>query len=117
MFNGKTLARDVDYDTIICDTYDYLDKLIGFKLSDIYYAILDKYNQSNDDKRALTLTKYIKYGTDNERYIWMLRYGMSYEDIEVLDKYIEKIDEEEIIFKPSITEVSEEDKAVVERFI
>lgn len=117
LFNGKTLARDVDYDTIICDTYDYLDKLIGFKLSDIYYAILDKYNQSNDDKRALTLTKYIKYGTDNERYIWMLRYGMSYEDIEVLDKYIEKIDEEEIIFKPSITEVSEEDKAVVERFI
>ena len=107
LFNGKTLARDVDYDTIICDTYDYLDKLIGFKLSDIYYAILDKYNQSNDDKRALTLTKYIKYGTDNERYIWMLRYGMSYEDIEVLDKYIEKIDEEEIIFKPSITEVSE----------
>ncbi|WP_314297764.1 DEAD/DEAH box helicase [Capnocytophaga gingivalis] len=117
LFNGKTLARDVDYDTIICDTYDYLDKLIGFKLSDIYYAILDKYNQSNDDKRALTLAKYIKYGTDNERYIWMLRYGMSYEDIEVLDKYIEEIDEEEIVFKPSITEVSEEDKAVVERFI
>ncbi len=117
LFNRNTLARDVDYDTIICDTYDYLDKLIGFKLSDIYYAILDKYNQSNDDKRALILAKYIKYGTDNERYIWMLRYGMSYEDIEVLDKYIEKIDEEKIVFKSSITEVPEEDKAVVERFI
>ncbi|MFC2268537.1 MAG: helicase, partial [Capnocytophaga gingivalis] len=82
-----------------------------------YYAALKKYYLSNQDERALKLAKYIKYGTANERHIWMLRYGMSYEDIEVLDKYIEEIDEEEIVFKPSITEVSEEDKAVVERFI
>lgn len=29
-------AKDVDYDLIVYDTYDYLDKLIGFKLSDIF---------------------------------------------------------------------------------
>ena len=29
---------DVDYDRIVFDTYDYLDKIIGFKLSDIFYA-------------------------------------------------------------------------------
>ncbi len=113
----NTLAQDVDYDTIVYDTYDYLDKLIGFKLSDIYYAALEKYYLSNRDERALKLAKYIKYGTDNERHIWMLRYGMSYEDIEVLGEHIEDIDETQIIFKPSINNVPEEDRAVINRFI
>ena len=113
----NTLARDVDYDTIVYDTYDYLDKLIGFKLSDIYYAALEKYHLSNHDERALKLAKYIKYGTDNERHIWMLRYGMSYEDIEVLSEHIEDIDETQITFKPSINNVPEEDRAVINRFI
>lgn len=113
----NTLARDVDYDTIVYDTYDYLDKLIGFKLSDIYYAALEKYHLSNRDERALKLAKYIKYGTDNERHIWMLRYGMSYEDIEVLGEHIEDIDETQITFKPSINNVPEEDRAVINRFI
>lgn len=117
LFKPNTLARDVDYDTIVYDTYDYLDKLIGFKLSDIYYAALKKYYLSNRDERALKLAKYIKYGTDNERYIWMLRYGMSYEDIEVLGEHIEDIDETQITFKPSINNVPEEDRAVINRFI
>lgn len=117
LFEPNTLARDVDYDTIIYDTYDYLDKLIGFKLSDIYYAALKKYYLSNRDERALILAKYIKYGTDNERYIWMLRYGMSYEDIEVLGEHIEDIDETQITFKPSINNVPEESRAVINRFI
>lgn len=36
-------AQDVDYDRIVFDTYDYLDKLIGFRLSDIFYAIFYQY--------------------------------------------------------------------------
>ena len=94
-----------------------MDKLIGFKLSDVYYAALKKYYLSNHDERALKLAKYIKYGTDNERYIWMLRYGMSYEDIEVLGEHIEDIDERQITFKPSIINVPEEDRTVINRFI
>ena len=117
LFDAKTLARDVDYDSIVYDTYDYLDKLIGFKLSDVYYAALKKYYLSNQDERALKLAKYIKYGTANERHIWMLRYGMSYEDIEVLGEHIEDIDETQITFKPSINNVPEEDRAVINRFI
>lgn len=31
-----TKVSEVDFDTIIYDTYDYLDKLIGFKLTDIF---------------------------------------------------------------------------------
>ena len=118
LFDAKTtLARDVDYDSIVYDTYDYLDKLIGFKLSDVYYAALEKYYSSVQDERALKLAKYIKYGTANERHIWMLRYGMSFEDIDILDRHIEKIDEEQIVFKPSINNIPEEDRAVVNRFM
>jgi len=118
LFDAQTtLARDVDYDSIVYDTYDYLDKLIGFKLSDVYYAALEKYYSSIQDERALKLAKYIKYGTDKERYIWMLRYGMSFEDIDILDRHIEKIDEEQIVFKPSINNIPEEDRAVVNRFM
>ena len=38
LISTVTKAKDVDYDLIVYDTYDYLDKLIGFKLSDIFYA-------------------------------------------------------------------------------
>ena len=31
-------AKNVSYDLIMYDTYDYIDKLIGFKLSDIFFA-------------------------------------------------------------------------------
>ena len=118
LFDAQTtLARDVDYDSIVYDTYDYLDKLIGFKLSDVYYAALEKYYSSIQDERALKLAKYIKYGTDKERHIWMLRYGMSFEDIDILDRHIGKIDEEQIVFKPSINNIPEEDRAVVNRFM
>lgn len=34
-----------------------------------------------------------KYGTYNMKHIWMLRCGMSFEDIELLEEYIESIDE------------------------
>lgn len=117
LFPIGTKAKDVDYDMIVYDTYDYIDKLIGFKLSDIFYAIFYKYYEKEHDVRALRLAKYIKFGTDEERYIWMLRYGLSFEDIEILDKHIDKIDSEAIVFKKTINDISDEDKSSVLRFL
>lgn len=112
-----TKASSVDYDLIMYDTYDYIDKLIGFKLSDIFYASFMKYFQKSKDLRSEKLAKYIRYGTDNEKHIWMLRYGMSFEDIELLEPHIESIDSEEIVFKDSIYSVPEEMRLSIERFI
>lgn len=117
IFKRGTRARDVDYDLIVYDTYDYIDKLIGFKLSDIYYAAFFKYHEDNGDERALKLARYIKYGTDNERYIWMLRYGMSFEDIEMLDNHIQSINAKKIVFKDSIHHVADEYKQNIVRFL
>jgi ATP-dependent RNA helicase DOB1 len=110
-------ANSVSYDLIMYDTYDYIDKLIGFKLSDIFYAAFDKYYQKYGDNRAKKLSKYIKYGTDDERTIWMLRYGLSFEDIEILGKHIESIAEGKITFKDSIDQVPDSEKTSIERFL
>ena len=117
LFPIGTKAKNVDYDMIVYDTYDYIDKLIGFKLSDIFYAVFFKYYEKERDERALRLAKYIKFGTDEERYIWMLRYGLSFEDIEKLDKHIDNINSEAIVFKKTINDVPEDDKLSVLRFL
>ena len=117
LFPPGTRAVDVDYDLIMTDTYDFIDKLISFKLTDVFYASFIKYFQKENDARAEKLAKFIKYGTDNERHIWMLRYGMSFEDIEKLESHILSINAEEIIFKESILEVPMEERESIERFI
>lgn len=117
LFPPGTRAVDVDYDLIMTDTYDFIDKLISFKLTDVFYASFIKYFQKENDPRAEKLAKFIKYGTDNERHIWMLRYGMSFEDIEKLEAHILSINAEEIVFKQSILEVPKEERESIERFI
>lgn len=116
LFNTETLARDVDYDLIIYDTYDYLDKLIGFKLSDIFYAIFNEYYEKSKDDKALKLAKYIKYGTINENEIWLLRYGFDFEDIEWVKPCIQSIDGTEIVFNDKINLLNEEQLLRIEKY-
>lgn len=113
---NEILAKDVDYDFIISDTYDYLDKIIGFKLIDILCASLIKFYENTGDKRAEKLAKFIKFGTDNERHIMLLRYGLTFEDIDVLDEHILSVSEEEIIFKESIYRLHPHQILAVERY-
>ena len=47
----------------------------------------------------------------------MLRYGLSFEDIEVLDECIERIDESGIAFNERIKGIDAETRYVVERYI
>ncbi|MCC8407671.1 DEAD/DEAH box helicase [Mucilaginibacter sp. UR6-1] len=117
LFPLGTKAKDVSYDLIMYDTYDYIDKLIGFKLSDIFYAAFWKYAEKYQDDRAKKLALYVRYGTESDRDIWMLRYGMSFEDIEVLDQHIASIDAEQIIFRDTISTVPDEKRTSVRRFI
>ena len=109
-------AKDVDYDLIVYDTYDFLDKLIGFKLSDIFFAAFHNYYKNNRDEKARKLANYIKFGTDNDREIWMLRYGLSFEDIEWVDSCIDRINEEEIIFNDKVANLSEEQRITIEPY-
>lgn len=117
LFRKDTLARDVDYDRVIFDTYDFLDKLIGFKLSDLYFAIFNEYYLFSKDERALRLAKYMKYGTDNEREIMFLRYGFDFEDIEWISPCVSQINESEIVFNKNVYALSKEQLAFIEKYI
>lgn len=110
-------AKDVDYDLIVYDTYDYLDKLIGFKLSDIFYAIFYQYYEATSDERALRLVKYFKYGTDKEREIWMLRYDFSFEEIEWVSECVDSIDETEIKFNDKINALDDAQLKSIEQYV
>lgn len=102
LFPAATKGKDVDYDRIVYDTYDFLDKLIGFKLNDLFYAIFHQYYLAYQDDRAERLAKYIKYGTEDSTEIWMLRYGFSFEEIEWLKPCVEYIDQTEIKFNEKL---------------
>jgi ATP-dependent RNA helicase DOB1 len=117
LFEEGTKASEIDYDLVMYDTYDYIDKLIGFKLSDIFNAAFMKYHEETGDERAFIFSNFIRYGTNNKRHIWMLRYGLSFEEIDFFDNYIEAIDETEILFNKYIHSLSSEEKEPVIRFI
>lgn len=115
--NEEMKARNVDYDRIVFDTYDYLDKIIGFKLSDIFFAAFNEYFEKTNDIRAKRMAQLVKYGTEDNKEIWMLRYGFTFEDIEWLEPYIKTINEEEIIFNKEINELSDEKINIIKRYI
>lgn len=117
LFPVETKGKDVDYDRIVYDTYDFLDKLIGFKLSDLFYAIFHQYFIAYQDERAERLAKLIKYGTEDSTEIWMLRYGFSFEEIEWLKPCVDSIDQEEIIFNERIENLSDAQKSSISKFL
>ena len=67
---------------IIYDTYDYTDKVLSLSLKDPLSAAFILYFQRTDDTRALTISNFIKFGTNDETEIWLLKYGFSFEEIE-----------------------------------
>lgn len=119
LFDRNTSVVDLDFDTIIYDTYDYIDKVLSLSVKDPISSTLILYFQKSKDIRAQILSNYIKYGTNNTNEIWLLKYGFSFEDIEKLIEHIDKIDETEIIFKDSIKDfISDPDNyKLIERYI
>ncbi len=117
LFPEGTKGKDVDYDRIVYDTYDFLDKLIGFKLSDLFYAIFHQYFITYKDDRAERLAKLIKYGTEDATEIWLLRYGFSFEEIEWLKPCVDSIDQEEIRFNKNIENLSIAEISSISKFI
>lgn len=116
MFKDKNV-NNVSYDRIVFDTYDYIDKIIGFKLKDIYYATFQRYYERTHDIRAKNMSLYLKYGTIDEEEIMLIRYGFSFETIEWLKNYIKKIDENEILFKRRIRLLSKDKIKEIEYYL
>jgi hypothetical protein len=117
LVDKSTKSKDVDFDVVVYDTYDDLDKLIGFKLSDIYYAAFKVNFENTHDERALTFAKLIKYGTSNEKEIYMMRYGLSLDDISILEPYILSINTEGIRVSADFYNLPSNIRRPLERFV
>ncbi|MCM8529117.1 MAG: DEAD/DEAH box helicase [Lentisphaeraceae bacterium] len=100
-YAGKKV-KDFEYDLLVYDTYDFLDKVISFSLSNIFIAAFKEYYFKFKDLRALKLVNYFRYGTDDDTEIWLLRYGFTMEEIEKIKPFVDQIDDYEIIFNQSL---------------
>lgn len=117
LFSTTSSVEDLDFDTLVYDTYDYLDKVIGFSLSDPLCAAFLLYSARTQDERGEIMSNYIRYGTNDEVEIWLIRYGFGFEDIEWLREYVLRIDQEEIVFDQRIRELSDEQRSIIDRYI
>lgn len=106
-----------NYDMLVYDTYDYLDKVVNFSIANPICAVLKIYFDSSNDKRALSLMNYIRYGTDNPNEILFLRYGFSIDEFKLLHKVVQNISEDEIIFNDEINNLSDTDRLLLSRYI
>lgn len=117
LFEKGVSVLDISYDVIVYDTYDYLDKVISISMADPLCAALKLYYDNTADARALTLINYIKFGTDDQLNIWLLRYGFSFEDLNWLHDIVEKVDSGQIYFKDNIFELNSEKYSLIERYL
>lgn len=117
LFKNNAKSNDFDYDLLIYDTYDYLDKVIGNSISDPICAVLQLYYNHTQDERAITMMNLIRYGTSDETEIWLLKYGFSMDDMEWLLPCIESINEECIVFNSKIDNLDDTQKESISRYI
>ena len=108
---------DLDYDQVVYDTYDYLDKVISLSMTDPVCAAFELYYRRKKDPHVKSFINYVRYGTDNETEIFLIRYGFGFEEIEWIKEHIDKIDSSGISFKNSIKDLSKEQTKIIERYL
>ena len=116
LFDYNMEAYKVSYDIVVFDTYDYIDKIINFKLKDIYFAVFSELFIKTKDIRAKKMSQYIKYGSADPKEIMLLRYGFDFETIEWLKDKVESIDENSIVFK-NLNQFTEEELLEVDNYL
>lgn len=95
-------AKDVSYDAIVFDTYDYMDQVISFSLSDTFTGTFKIYLKQTRDSRAQKIIELLRFGTNNVMHTLLMRYGFPPEDVAEITPYIQTINEANIIFKKNI---------------
>lgn len=111
LFPGKSVL-ELDFDKLIYDTYDYIDKVISLSLSPSLIGAFRLYYKKTNDLRSLALANYIKYGTNEEMEIWLLKYGFTFEEIQLMKEHIKAVDDARIVFKDSIEQFAEENPQI-----
>ncbi len=117
LFKQGTLAKSVRFDSIVYDTYDYLDTVISFSLSEVFMAALRIYYEKRSDDRAIKMIELVKYGSNDTVSVLLMRYGFPPEDVSELAKYVESISEDDIQFSKKIEEAPQYIRDIVEWYL
>lgn len=113
----NTLAKDVSYDSVVFDTYDYMDQVISFSLSDVFSAAFKIYRKKTDDSRAEKMLELLRFGTNNVVHVLLMRYGFSPETISEITPYIKFVNEDQIIFSDNIYSAPQQVRNMVEWYL
>lgn len=113
LFNDN---EKLDFDLVVCDTYDYIDKVWGQAIAPVLYAAVKEYANHFCDAQAEGFANLLRYGTSSSKDIWLLRYGFSIEDLEWLSKCVTSVDEHRIVFNDMVNELSEHQIASLHQF-
>lgn len=105
-----------DYDALLFDTYDYIDKVWGQSLSPYFIAAFSEYFNLTADYRAESLVNIFKYGTTDLTEIWLQRYGFSWDDMEWLKPCIERVSSEKIVFNEKTSTLTDTQKELIAQF-
>lgn len=104
IFDENTLAKNVSYDAVVFDTYDYLDQVISFSLTESFITAFKVYKDNTSDQRSDKMIELLRFGTNNTVHTLLMRYGFPPEDVSEISKYILFINEDTITFKPEISD-------------
>jgi len=117
LFKEATPKDKVSYDAIMYDTYDYSDQVLSFSLSDTLIAAFEIYNEHQNDSRASRIIELLRYSTNNNRHILLLRYGFPPEAVKEIEAYIQEINENTIVFKETITNASKHIRNLIDWYL
>ncbi|MCZ4130286.1 DEAD/DEAH box helicase [Stutzerimonas balearica] len=117
LYKDGTPANEVSYDIVVFDTYDYLDQVISFSLSDVFIAAFKVYKTLTADARADRMIELLRFGTNDSMHMLLMRYGFAPEDIEEITSYVQSISESDIVFKSSIYEAPFHIKNMVDWYL
>lgn len=95
---GWATAYSFDYDSLVYDTYDYLDKVVEFSLINPFTIVFQKYFEETGNIKAERMISYLKYGSIDKTKIYLQKYGFSYDQIDLLGDSVISADENQIIF-------------------
>jgi len=100
---ADTKCKDVSYDAVVFDTYDYLDTVISFSLTDVLIGAFTIYNKATNDNNALKMIELLKFGTNDTVHNLLIRYGFPTDQVREIAEYVDFISEENILFKPNVS--------------
>jgi len=117
IFDKGTLAKNVSYDAVVFDTYDYLDQVISFSLTESFITSFKIYRDHKLDHRSDKIIELLKFGTNDTVHILLMRYGFPPEEIPEISKYILFISEDTITFRPQIEDAPNYLKKMVDWYL